>query len=170
MNAVERESIVATALAEVSARAKELIAAGCAPEVVIGGVREAAEIVVEQRVEDALRLAQPEAVLDAYVDHAGGSMDAVRERDAYRAATNTAGRAESLERLIRIANESAMRRHRERLGRTLTAFGIAYGAMKRMARSRTPRSRRTPATRGYGGSGEDPDGEPPTVGALVGVV
>jgi hypothetical protein len=168
VNAAIRGAIVDAALSEVSARARDLIQAGCAPSEVAEGMRAAAEILVDERVAIAMLNFQSDAALDAYVKHADDHSSALEARAAYGAARSIAERDAALAKLIGMANRGALRRHSVRLGRVLSAFGIAFGAMHRSARNRASRTRS--ARSSAIADRADPDGEPPHATSFAGAV
>lgn len=136
----EREAIVALVLAEVAARAEALVAAGCSIADVAAGMREAAEVLVSERVEAAVRNWQPDSALNAYVEHAGDTVEARRARDDYHSAASVAAREDAHARLIDAANQGALRRHRQGVTRILDAWHVVQDATPRH-RARQSRSR-----------------------------
>ena len=167
MNATIRGAIVEGALADVSTRARELIEAGCEPSEVAVAMRSAAEILVNERIAIAMLNFQSDAVLDAYVEHADDRGAALDARASYDTARSVAERDAALAKLIDMANRGSLRRYTARIGRVISAFGIAYGAMRRSARARSSRRRSTHSSASADRS--DPDGEPPRASAFAGV-
>ena len=167
LNATIRGEIVAAALAEVAIRARDLIEAGCDPSEVADGMRAAAEILVDERVAIAMLNFQSGAALDFYVEHADDRRAALDARARYDAARSVAERDAALAKLIDMANLGSLRRHTMRIGRVISSFGIAYGAMRRSARARSSHRRSTRSSASADRS--DPDGEPPRASAFAGV-
>lgn len=156
MTPAERAAVVAASLAEVTDRARELIALGIDPR---EHIEAAAAIVMERRLADAMRLYLPEAERDVLVHRAGDTQDAYAARRAYERAETADDRIAAHERLLALANRRLIRRGVARATRMLRHRPVV--ARRLLARHRAGRrvGRRVGRARVVAARADDPPGD-----------
>lgn len=143
--------VVAASLAEVTDRARELIALSLDPR---EHIEAAAALVMERRLADAMRLYLPEAERDLLVRRAGDTQDAYVARRAYERAETVDDRIAAHERLLALANRRLIRRGVARATRMLRHRPVV--ARRLLARHRA--GRRVGRVRVVAARADDPPG------------